>query len=113
MKIAKIVAALAMLLSVTFTAHAQTKKETIKVYGNCGMCQKTIETAAKKAGATSAKWNKTTKMMTVTFDEKKTSKETIQKTIAAAGYDTEQFTADEKAYNNLHECCQYERKTNK
>jgi len=30
------------------------QSETIKVWGNCGMCKKVIETAALKAGATKA-----------------------------------------------------------
>jgi len=35
---------------------------------------------------------------------------TIHKKIASVGYDTELETANDEVYNNLHGCCQYERK---
>ncbi|MEY3577974.1 MAG: hypothetical protein RL394_1559, partial [Bacteroidota bacterium] len=37
------------------------KSEEIKVWGNCGMCKKVIETAALKAGAATASWSEETK----------------------------------------------------
>jgi len=112
MKSISILSTVLFILVSTFS-FAQSKKEsgqeTIKVWGNCGMCKKTIETAAKTAGATSADWNDETKMMVVSFTSA-TSSDKIQQAIAAAGYDTEKFTADQKAYDNLHSCCQYDRK---
>jgi mercuric ion binding protein len=93
------------------TATAQTiKSETIKVWGNCGMCKKTIETAAKDAGATAAVWDKNTKMLAIKYDGAQTSAQKIQEKIAAAGYDTRDFRANDEAYKNLEECCQYKRK---
>lgn len=92
------------------SVSAQKKNETVKVWGNCGMCQKTIETAAKSAGATDAQWNKDTKVLTVAYKEKKTDLTKIEQAIANAGYDTQRFTAPEEAYNGLHSCCQYDRK---
>lgn len=96
----------------SFSSQAQktTQQETIKIWGNCGMCKKTIETAAKSAGATTADWNDDTKIMAVTYAISTTSSDKIQKAIATAGYDTEKFTADQKAYDKLHSCCQYDRK---
>jgi len=91
-------------------SSAQSKSETIKVSGNCSMCQKHIEAAARKAGAATAKWDKKTKMLAVSFDESKTSDDAIQKAVAAAGYDTEKYAGDEKAYQSLDECCQYDGK---
>ena len=84
--------------------------EKIKVWGNCGMCKSHIEKAAKEAGASYAVWNKDTKILAVKYDASKTSNRQIQQQIANAGYDTKDFTADEKAYKNLDECCQYDRK---
>ena len=52
---------------------ATEKTETFKVLGNCGMCQKTIQTAALDAGAKSAVWDVDAHTLTVTFKEKKTS----------------------------------------
>lgn len=105
------IAALSLLLAAGANAsYAQAKTETIKVSGNCGMCEKHIETAAKKAGAKNAKWDKKTKVLTVTYDESKTNNDEIQKKVAAAGYDTEKYAGDAKAYGALDECCQYDNK---
>ena len=91
-------------------AQSDLQKETIKVWGNCGMCQKTIQKAAKSAGAKTAAWNEETKELKVTYAAAKTSGKKIQEAIAKAGYDTQDFTADDNAYSNLHACCQYDRK---
>ena len=82
----------------------------IKVWGNCGMCKETIEKSAIKAGASTADWNEETKQLRVSYSNKKTSSEKIQKRIAKSGYDTQDFVAPDKAYNALHGCCKYERK---
>jgi mercuric ion binding protein len=86
------------------------KSEKIKVWGNCGMCQKHIEKAAKEAGAAKATWNKDTQQLTVKYDAAKTSNKQIQESVAKAGYDTKDFTGNSAAYQSLDECCQYERK---
>jgi hypothetical protein len=86
------------------------QSETIKVWGNCGMCKKVIETAALKAGARKASWSETTHELQVSYKVKKTSASKIQEAIAAAGYDTQDFTAPSDVYSKLHGCCQYERK---
>jgi len=110
MKNASIVIQLcAMLLSFS-PVYAQPKTDKVKVSGNCGMCEKKIETAAKDAGATSANWDRKTKVLTVTYDASKTSNDAIQKKVASVGYDTEKYTADMSAYDNLHECCKYDNK---
>ena len=44
----------ALLFSTSMFAQ---KSEEIKVWGNCGMCKKVIETAALKAGASTASWS--------------------------------------------------------
>lgn len=103
---------IATMVFISATLPAQTTKtEKIKVYGNCSVCKKNIETASKATGVTSAEWNKKTKWLTVTYDPAKVTNSQIQKNVAAAGYDTENFKGDDKAYNNLDECCQYDRKT--
>ena len=93
------------------TSFAQTAKtETIKVWGNCGMCKTTIEKAAKKAGAKTANWNEDSKELKITYAVNKTSSVKIQEAIAKSGYDTQDFTAVKSAYDNLHGCCKYDRK---
>ena len=100
--------------SVTFAQTKPTpKSETIKVWGNCGMCKTTIETAAKDAGATTAVWNKTTKMLKITYLASATSGAKVQEKIASVGYDTKDQSAPDAVYNELPECCQYERKAAK
>lgn len=85
------------------------KTETFKVWGNCGMCQKTIETAASKKGEAKASWDKDTKIATLTFDSTKTNADAILKRIAYSGYDNVKFLAPDDAYSKLAECCQYDR----
>ena len=107
--IKSIATALLMFAGIT-ASYAASKTETIKVSGNCSNCEKTIEKAAKGAGAEKAKWDEDTKVLTVTYDDQKTSNDAIQKKVAASGYDTEKYVGDEKAYNSLHSCCQYDNK---
>lgn len=113
MKTLKIFSTIAFILFFSVSLFAQgpsVTKESFKVWGNCGMCKKNIETAAKAAGATYANWDKESKMMTVKYASSKTSGKDIQAKIAAKGYDTELLKGDDAAYNELDPCCQYDRK---
>ena len=118
MKTIKILSVIILLTAIAFNSSAQAgikaagqqKTETLKVWGNCDMCKTRIEKAVKADGATSADWNKTTKILTVTFDPSKTSVDSFSKKLAAVGHDTEKYKADDKAYEALDSCCQYERK---
>lgn len=103
--------ATSLLLLLSISSHAQNKStETFKVYGNCGMCKKTIEAAALDAkGVKSATWDMKEDMITVVFDQTKTDLDKIKTVIAESGYDTDTHRAPDKAYNKLHGCCKYER----
>ena len=90
---------------------AQSKTDTIKVWGNCETCKDKIEKAAMTAGATAAEWNDETKLLVVSYDASKTSNIDIQKKIASLGYDTQDVKATEAAYKKLDKCCQYNRLT--
>ena len=48
--------------------------------------------------------------MSVNFDSTKISVDKIQKNIAMVGYDNVKYKGDDKAYSELPECCQYDRK---
>ena len=110
----KNISLLISMVVICVSLHAQSiKSETIKVYGNCSQCRSHIQKAAKAAGATDAKWNVDTKMLIVSFDVSKTSSKKIQNSIAAAGYDTQDATASDAAYQKLDDCCQYDRKNTK
>lgn len=88
--------------------HNETAKFT--VYGNCGMCKKTIEGALKDVkGVISGVWDRETDMMTVTFNPHKIELDTIKQKIADVGYDSDTHRAKDEVYNNLPGCCQYER----
>lgn len=84
------------------------KTATFRVAGNCTMCEARIEKAAKALeGVSAADWNVESKMLTVKFDEKKTSLNDIHKKIAAVGHDTDKVKAQDKAYEQLPGCCLY------
>ena len=95
----------------TISATAQTKTETFKVSGNCGMCKTNIEKAAKVAGAEDANWNKETKELTVKYSNSITNAAKIQQKIAEAGYDNAGFKTTDAAYEKLAPCCKYERES--
>ena len=102
--------AITVLLSISIHAQIKNAKtETVKVYGNCGMCESKIEKAGTIKKIANVDWNQETQMATLTYDATKTNQDEILKRIAAAGYDSDKFLAPDDAYNNLHGCCQYER----
>ncbi len=77
----KIVMAITLLLSFT-VSNAQIKNaktETVKINGNCGMCETTIEKAGSLKKIANVDWNKDTKMATLTYDAKKTNQDEILK----------------------------------
>ena len=84
--------------------------DTVHIYGNCGMCEKTIEKGAFIKGEASVEWDKGTEMAVITYDSTKTTVDIVLKRIADVGYDNELYRAPDDVYNNLHGCCQYDRK---
>ena len=102
---------IAVLLS-SVNSFAQIKNattETVKIYGNCGMCKATIEKAGNVNKVATVEWNKDTKMATLNYDSEKTNPDEILKRIALAGYDSEKFLAPDDVYAKLPGCCQYSR----
>ncbi len=99
-----------VLLSITINAQIKNAKtETVKIYGNCGMCETKIEKAGNIKKIANVDWNHETQMATLTYDATKTNQEEILKRIALVGYDSDKFLAPDDVYNNLHGCCQYDR----
>ncbi|TAL46176.1 MAG: heavy-metal-associated domain-containing protein [Chitinophagaceae bacterium] len=110
MKTLKIFSVILISCCLTATSFAQkAKTETFKVSGECGMCKKKIEKAAKTAGATYAVWDINKKEITVKYNSTSTNTAKIQEAIANTGYDTPGYKANDKAYNDLDDCCKYER----
>jgi hypothetical protein len=105
-----IMIAFVMLSIVTSSAQIKNAKtEQVKIYGNCGMCEKTIEKAGNLKNMANVDWDKDTKMATITYNSVKSTKDEILKRIALAGYDNDSFLAPDDVYSNLHGCCQYDR----
>ena len=99
-----------MFFSLVSLTAKEKQVEEFKVYGNCGMCEKRVETAAKAVdGVFKAEWDSETKLMKVTFDAAKTDVKKIQKAVADVGHDTDLYTAKNEVYDKLHGCCKYER----
>ena len=101
---------LAAFMVIASFVFAQSKTDTVMVYGNCGMCKNRIQKALKIEGISSADWNSDTKLLVVTYDSQKTSNDEIQKKIIAVGHDTEKYAAEANLYKRLPGCCLYERK---
>jgi len=80
------------------------------VKGNCGMCKERIEKAALSLdGVNAAKWDALTQQIEVSYDDSLLSQSDIETTIALVGHDSENAKASDRAYEDLHGCCQYER----
>ncbi len=86
------------------------KVDTIAVSGKCGMCKTNIETAARIKGVNQATWDSEKQSLVLVYNPSVANVDEVQKKIAAVGYDTEKYRADDKAYDKLHGCCKYERK---
>lgn len=87
--------------------HARTV--TVRVDGNCGMCEATIEKAADVKAEAHADWDKDTKQAVIVLDTTRTTLDAVLRRIANAGYDNERYLAPDAAYAALPECCRYER----
>lgn len=82
---------------------------TFEVAGNCAMCKQRIEKAAKINGVSQATWTPQDGMATVAFDPNVTSSKNIKQSIASVGHDTDEVRAKQEVYEELHQCCLYDR----
>lgn len=102
------------ILFIGISNQAQEKNKNAKiafdVNGVCEMCKERIEKAVLKTkGVKFCNWSIETHQLTVIMDERKVDELTIHKNIAEVGHDTQKVKATDKAYNNLHDCCKYDR----
>jgi periplasmic mercuric ion binding protein len=107
----KVLSLAALFMMGVFTVFAGDKTETFKVNGgDCEDCKTHIETTAKEVeGVASAEWNLETKQLTLVFNEEAVALKDIEMAIAKGGNDTPNFRAPDEAYDNLPECCKYDR----
>ena len=90
---------------------SKNKEVIIKVNGNCEMCEKRIEKAAFSVkGVKKAEWHIDCQDMHLIIDENKCTVDQVHEAVAKVGHDTDKVKATDEAYNNLHGCCQFERK---
>lgn len=82
---------------------------TVRIDGDCPMCEKTIEKAAYVKGEAEADWDVDAKTARITIDSTRTDVDAVLQRIAHAGYDNERYLAPDAAYAALPGCCQYER----
>ena len=86
------------------------KEDSFRVWGNCDMCKETIENTLNEIlGIKYAEWNVETQTLKIQYDPLSISLDKVKTQLAKIGYDTETHRASNKAYNNLHACCKYER----
>jgi len=97
------------LLLSSFAFSQKVETVTLQVAGVCEMCKARIETASYDvAGVKKATWDIESGVLTAVISPKKTSRQKIADALAAVGYRSELAQADEKAYQNLPACCQYD-----
>lgn len=114
----KIIIALVATVAFSLGVYAQQKMDSlsyndkgfaiakIKTSAVCNMCKETIEKAmAYEKGVKDGVLDVDSKILTVTFDTKKTDLDKIKKAVSMSGYDANEVPANPKAYKNLHECC--------
>ena len=95
------------LLSGALHAQSKTTKTDIKVFGNCGMCKKRIETALEYPGIKFAAWDTKTKNLEVVFNNRKITLQEIRELVVSTGHDTDSLKARDEVYAKLPFCCLY------
>src|SRR5882757_549487 len=87
-------------LAVSSIAYSQSKTttSTIRVYGNCAMCKKRIETALDHKGVKLAKWDPKTKELEVVYNSEKITEMQIHEIVASVGHDTDKVKAKDEVY---------------
>ncbi len=99
---------LLVFISVSIFAQSKSAKAQFEVDGVCGMCKVRIEKAAiKTKGVKMATWDVDSHIITIIYDQNKTSLEEIQANIAAVGHDTDLSKASIYDYEQLDACCKY------
>lgn len=107
----KIISILTILLTISVLTFAieppKTAEIKIKTSAKCGMCKKRIERdLGVSKGIVNSNLNLDDKVVTITYNTKKTSPEKIKTVISKIGYDADEIVADQKSHDALPSCCQ-------
>jgi copper chaperone CopZ len=94
-------------ISVSFAQQKAVQKVVISTPTvQCQMCKDKIEQyLTREPGVSAVKVDFKKKTTTVTFLSDRNNIEQLKTSIANAGYDADDVTADEAAYNKLPKCC--------
>jgi mercuric ion binding protein len=96
--------------TISYTNTDSVRTDSFTVYGNCGMCKRTIEGSLKDLkGVQLANWEIGTGQLTVAYDSAIITLDQVKQKIADVGYDSDTHRAKSKIYDALPGCCQYER----
>jgi len=94
--------------SMISVSGATLQTASLQVQGLCEMCRERIEKTAKAIfGVSSAIWDGNTKLLSLKYNDGKTSSDAVAKALARVGHDTEQYKAPDEVYNALPDCCKY------
>lgn len=107
----KIISILAIIMIISTFAFAieppKTAELKIKTSAKCGMCKKRIERdLGVSKGIVNSNLNLDDKVVTITYNTKKTSPEKIKEVISKIGYDADEVVANQKSHDALPGCCQ-------
>lgn len=100
-----------VVILIMFTTSAKAQDSTIavlkvKTSAICKSCKITIEEAlAYEKGVKKSDLDVKSKIVTVTYNTKKTTPEKIRLAISNSGYDADDIPANPKAYRKLENCC--------
>lgn len=97
------------IISTSFAQKKNLKTDTVTIMGTCGQCKDRIEGTLKKYGIYKSHWSDETLLLTVTYDSLKFSLPLIQKKLADVGHESVGYYSKDDVYNNLPECCKYDR----
>lgn len=107
----KLFSILAIILTINALVFAieppKTAEVKIKTSAKCGMCKKRIERdLGVSKGIVNSNLNLDDKVVTITYNIKKTNPEKIKQVISKIGYDADEVVANQKSHDALPDCCQ-------
>jgi mercuric ion binding protein len=103
-------AAQAQTTPVAATKAKGTEQVQFKTSAVCDMCKARLEKSlAYEKGVQAAHLDVPSKVLTVTYNPAKTTPTALRTAVQKTGYDADDATADNRAYERLPECC---KKTN-
>ena len=97
---------LSVFLLSAFVMQAKPQNASFKTSAVCGMCEeKIMATLNAMDGVLKVKFDMTTKIVKVKFEDTKTSRDAIASAITKIGYDAGELKADPMAVKALPACC--------